>query len=204
MIRIVCLFLVALFAAVFLFRHPSVAHLQPHPGPVVFLGDSLTYGTGAQATGGYVKLLQGEFPGRDFVNKGIPGDTTAGGLQRLQKDVLDLHPALVVVGLGGNDFLQKVPPDEIFGNLDRIVDRIQAERIPVLLLGIRTGALSDPYESRFRELAKRRQTGYVPDIMQGIFTNASLKADNLHPNDAGYKQMARRIGPELKWMLEKL
>lgn len=184
-------------------RPSPIANLTPRQGPVVVLGDSLSAGQGSASHQGYVGILQQRL-GLEMVNKGVNGNTTRQGLERLDRDVLSLNPALVVVELGGNDFLQHVPPEETFANLDEIVRRIQERGAPVLLLGVQSGLLQDKNAARFAELARRRQTGFVPNIMEGIFTNPALKDDPIHPNDDGYKVMADRVEPVLKSMLSKM
>lgn len=142
--------------------------------------------------------------GLEFVNKGVPGDTTALALKRLDRDVLSLKPGLVVVQLGGNDFLQKISHDETFANLETIIDRIQQQGGAVLLLGMQSGLFGDKAAARYRELAKSRKTGFVKNLLDGILTRADLKADPIHPNDLGYERVADRVEPELRWMLRKL
>ena len=196
--------LVAGLAVFFLWgRHPAVLNLGNRAGPVVFLGDSITAGLGATQPGGFVEVLAAR-TGEKLINRGRSGDTTAHGLARLRTDVLDLHPALVVVELGGNDFLNRADPQEIAGNLDRIVAEIQAGGAAVLLLGMQSSVFTDRYASIYRDLARSRQTAYVPNIMRGIFDDPTLKADPIHPNDAGYVKMADVVEPELRWCLSRL
>ncbi len=182
-------------------RYPPVKNLYPRSGPIVFFGDSLTYGTGAPKGKGVVDILARRL-GVEFVNKGVPGDTTEGALRRLKKDVLDLHPALVVVELGGNDFLRKVPPEVTFANLETIITKIQNQGAPVLLLGVQGGLFKDKYASRYRALARNLKTAYVDNILQGILTSPALKYDAIHPNAKGYERMADKIEPELRRLLE--
>ena len=178
----------------------NVRHLEPHSGPVVFLGDSLTAGLGAKEKG-YVDVLEDRF-GLEFVNAGIKGNTTAEGLARLDEDVLKLEPGLVVIQLGGNDALQKIEPEDTFANLSQIIDRIQAKKVPVLLLGIRGGVFSDRFSEDFQTLVKEKEVAYVPNLLKGILTNATLKHDSIHPNDKGYAKIADRIEPTMRRLLK--
>ena len=187
----------------FFWPHARVDHLTSKSGPIVVLGDSLAAGFGSESQRGYVAVLQQRL-GLELINRGVSGDTTAQGLARLDKDVLSLDPAMVVVELGGNDFLQKVPVEETFANLDKIVTQIQNKRAAVLLLGTQSGVFSDKAASLYKELASRHHTGYVPNILQGILTRADLKSDAIHPNDRGYEAMAGLIEPEMRWMLHKM
>lgn len=184
-------------------RPSPIAHLAPREGPIVALGDSLSAGYGSASKLGYLGLLEQRL-GVSIVNKSISGNTSSQGLERLQRDVLDLRPALVILELGGNDFLQKVPPEETFANLDSIVSQVQAQGAPVLVLAVQSGPFSDKSASRYRELARKRQTGFVENIMAGIFTNPALKYDPIHPNDDGYKVMADHVEPELRRMLRRM
>ena len=186
-----------------LWMHPSVAHLGEHSGPIVVLGDSISAGVGSESHRGYVAVLETR-SGQKLINKGVPGDTTAQGLKRLKADVLDLKPALVLVELGGNDFLNKVDPAETRANLDNIIAQIQSDGTAVLLIGMQGGVLSDRAADMFRDLASSHHTAFVPNIMAGIFTDPSLKADPIHPNDAGYEKVADKVEPELRWCIQRL
>src|SRR5579864_5257437 len=120
---------------------PRTAAPSPLPvaPAVVFLGDSLTAGLGLPADQAYPALLARELPGDGFavrvINAGVSGDTTAGGLRRLRW-LLAQHPAIVVVGLGGNDGLRGQPPAEIERNLREIVTQARQAGAQVLLLGM--------------------------------------------------------------------
>lgn len=194
---------ILLLALWWLWPHPKVAHLTPREGPIIVLGDSLAAGVGSENGLGYVGVLQKRL-GIEIVNRGISGDTTAQGLARLQKDVLSQHPALVIVELGGNDFLQKLPPEQTASNLDLIVEHIQAQKAAVLLLGAQSGLFSNRASKMYAELARRRQTGLVLNVLDGILTRADLKADAIHPNQRGYEAMADKIEPELRYLLKKM
>src|SRR3989344_4700791 len=119
----------------------------------------------------------------------------------VERDVLEKNPKLVIVLLGGNDFLTEVPPDETFLNLGEIIDKIQARQAAVLLVGVRGGVLDDPYKQRFEELAKTKNVSYIPNILDGVIGHPDLMTDPVHPNDAGYGKMAERILPALRDIL---
>lgn len=180
-----------------------IDYLAPKTGPIVVLGDSLAFGYGAETNHGYVGVLQKRL-GVEMVNKGISGDTSKQGLERLQKDVLDLKPALVIVELGGNDFMQKVPVEETFANLDQIISRVQAQQTPVLLIGVQSNLFGNKAAPYYRRLADQRHTGLVANALGSILTQPDLKSDAIHPNDKGYEVMADRIEPELRRMLHKM
>lgn len=183
--------------------HSTVTNLGTQPGPIVVLGDSISAGVGSQSTHGYVALLEAR-TGQKIVNHGVPGDTTGHALDRLRADVLDAKPALVIIELGGNDYLAKLPPAEVFANLDKIITQIEGEGSAVLLLGLRGGLFDGSYANIYSDLAARHHTAYVDNILSGIYGDPSLKSDPIHPNDAGYEKMADLIEPEFRWCLKQM
>ena len=167
---------------------------------VVAFGDSLIEGVGATAGGDLVTQLSKKI-GEPIVNLGIAGNTTAQGLARVDR-VLEYKPKVVIVLLGGNDFLRKVRKEETFKNLDTIVTKIQDAGAVVVLLGVQGGVLGDPYKEEFESLAKRRGTVYVPNVLRGLMGRSEYMADAVHPNNTGYAKIAERIAPEIKKVLE--
>lgn len=179
---------------------PDVANLDSRGTAVVCFGNSLTFGEGASPGHDYPSLLSNAL-GRPVVNAGVSGNTTTDALRRLQTDVLSTHPRLVIVELGGNDFLQQRPWQEVFANLDAIVRRIQEGGAMVVLLGVQPGLLGDAARAQFRKIARARRAVFVPNILQGIMTEPSLKSDTLHPNDRGYERIAQRIAQAVQPLL---
>ena len=167
---------------------------------VVAFGDSLIEGVGATAGGDLVAQLSKKI-GEPIVNLGIAGNTTAQGLARVDR-VLEYKPKVVIVLLGGNDFLRKVPKEETFRNLENIVTKIQSAGAVVVLLGVQGGVLGDPYREEFESLAKRKGTVYVSNVLQGLIGRSEYMADAVHPNNTGYAKIAERIAPEIKKVLE--
>lgn len=168
-------------------------------GPIVAFGDSLIYGTGSSG-GGFIKGLEDRIQ-RPIVNLGIPGETTADGLKRLDS-VLDLHPSVAILLLGGNDYLRRVPHDETFANLALIIERLQADGAAVLLIGVRGGVLRDNFAERYEELADEYGTAYVHDVLDDTLGVAGYMDDRVHPNDSGYRVIANRVYPVLARMLQ--
>lgn len=168
-------------------------------GPIVAFGDSLVHGTGSSG-GGFVKLLE-QGIGRPIENLGVPGDTTADGLARID-EVLELDASVVILLLGGNDYLRQVPQDTTFANLATIIERLQADGAAVLLVGVRGGLVRDNFAARFEELADRHGTAYVHDVLDDTLGVEGYMADQVHPNDAGYRVIADRMLPVLQEMLE--
>jgi acyl-CoA thioesterase-1 len=179
----------------------SCARDVPHAtrdGPIVAFGDSLVHGTGSSG-GGFVKLMETRL-GKPILNLGVPGDTTADGLARVD-DVIKRHPSVVVLLLGGNDYLRQVPVEDSFTNLARIIERLQADGIAVLLIGVRGGLLRDNFAAQFEALADRYGTAYVHDVLDDTLGVSGYMADQVHPNDAGYAVIADRVFPVLSEMV---
>ena len=126
---------------------PRAARPTSGQGIVVF-GDSLVAGRGASAGQDFVSVLSRRL-GTTIVNAGQSGDTTGAALARLERDVLALNPRIVVVLLGGNDYLRRVPTTQTFSNLDSIVDQIRERGAAVVLVGVAVGLMSDPYREEY-------------------------------------------------------
>lgn len=164
----------------------------PKGANVLILGDSLSHGTGAAEGEDYPSLLAANTDW-NIINAGVPGDTSAGGLQRLP-DLLDRHEVdLLIVELGGNDFIRRVPQQETINNLRTILSEAKANGIQPLLLaipafspfGAAVGSLSD--HELYRQLAKETDTPLVEDIFSDVLAKNALKSDPIHPNAEGYR-----------------
>lgn len=193
---------IILVVASFFFFKPSVKITNyPSSGDsVIAFGDSLIEGVGSTGDGDLVSVLSKKI-GEPIVNLGIAGNTTAQGLARVER-IEEYKPKAVIVLLGGNDFLRKVPKEETFKNLDAIVTRIQNMGAVVVLLGVQGGVLGDPYKEEFESLAKRKGAVYVPNILKGLIGRSEYMADAVHPNNVGYAKIAERVYPEIKKVLE--
>jgi acyl-CoA thioesterase-1 len=203
---------------------PAAAPLEAAPSPlpaaappsaaptVAFLGDSLTAGLGLPADQAYPALLARELAGDGFavrvINAGVSGDTTAGGLRRLRW-LLAQHPAVVVVGLGGNDALRGQPPAEIERNLREIVTQARQAGALVLLLGMQIPPNYGPdYTSAFAALypriARELHVPLVPFLLTGVGGVAELnQADGIHPTAAGQVKVAANVKPYLEELLRQ-
>ncbi len=170
----------------------------PPKGPIIVaFGDSLTEGVGATTPqNGYVGVLERRL-GITVVNRGVSGNTTADALARIDRDITPLHPNIVIVLLGGNDYLKKIPQEETFANISQIIKKVQSQGAVVLLLGVRGGLLHDKFADDFKALAKETGSLYVPNVLDGIFGDSKLMSDEIHPNDAGYMKIADKIAPIL-------
>ena len=164
---------------------------------IIAFGDSLTYGTGASNGKDYPSQLS-EMISRPVINAGVPGDTTASALKRLEKDVLAYSPDIVLITLGGNDLKNGVRADAAFDNLKMIVNLIHNQGARVII-----GGLSIPFRDRgfgkgFKKLADETGAVLIPNILEGIMGNRKLMSDPIHPNDAGYTILAERFHEALK------
>ncbi|MCE5228478.1 GDSL-type esterase/lipase family protein [bacterium] len=174
-----------------------VNYPPPATGPIVALGDSLTFGTGADSATCYPTVL-GKMIGRPIVNKGVPGDKIADAAARLDRDVLKLKPSIVIVFLGGNDVLQQLPLDRSFQDLERIVRRIQEKGAMVVLVGIRALSPIGGLGARYHALARETGCVYIDDALDDILTDVALRHDQIHPNAKGYHIVAERIAAAMK------
>lgn len=183
-------------------RHEYVNFPPNGRGPWVAFGDSLTAGYGASPGNDYPALL-GRKIGRTILNLGRTGETTEGGRQRLE-EVSTLHPSVVLLCLGGNDSLNKVPLEQTLAHLGAIVERLQGQGAFVVLIGVRSASLRDKYDQPFRRLARDQRTFFISNILQGVLLKPIYMADALHPNDAGYAMIAQRLAEELAPLLQSL
>jgi acyl-CoA thioesterase-1 len=180
---------------------------------VVFLGDSLTAGLGLSEDQAYPALLgrklQEEGLPVRVINAGVSGDTTAGGLSRLSW-LLNQHPDVVVVALGGNDGLRGLPVEEADHNLREIVRRSQAAGARVLLLGLRMPPNYGPeYTARFAalypQIARDLNASIVPFMLAGVGGVQNLnQMDGIHPTSAGQEIVAKNVLPELETVVRGL
>lgn len=179
---------------------PDIANRNSTGTEILCFGDSLTAGVGAEPGEDYPSVLARAL-NRPVINAGVSGNTTADALERLERDVLSRNPKAVVVLLGGNDFLRQKTFEETFGNLDEIVRRIQEKGAMVVLCGVRSGILGNKAKGKYKELAEKRRTALIPDILKGIFGHTSLMKDGIHPNAKGYEIVAERVRKKLEPLL---
>ena len=179
-------------------------------GVVVALGDSLTAGLGVAADEAFPARLQARLraEGYDYrvVNAGVSGDTTAGGLRRVDW-ALHAHPDVVIVALGANDGLRGQSPQAIRANLEEIVARLQASGARVLLVGMRLppnyGAeYTKEFEAVFPAVARRAKVSLMPFLLDGVAGIPRLnQADGIHPTAAGHQVIADHLWPYLRPLL---
>ncbi len=174
----------------------DVTNYPPKDGPIIAFGDSLIRGVGSPETEGFIKPLS-VLVGEPIINMGVPGDTTADGLARLEV-ALQKEPRIVILLLGGNDRLKQLPTTETFANLRLLIGRIQASGSIVMLLGVRGNLLTDRFSKEFEGIAEETGSAYVPDVLDGIYGDTSLMSDGVHPNKEGYARIAKKVYPVLE------
>jgi acyl-CoA thioesterase-1 len=187
---------------------PAVVDARPR---VVFLGDSLTAGLGLSPDEAYPALLQKRLDAEGLpfqvVNAGVSGDTSAGGLSRLDWS-LEGDVRVLVVALGGNDALRGLPVAELKRNLSAIIERAQARGIRVILAGMEAPpnfgqAYSVDFHQAYPELAKKYNVPLVPFLLEGVAGVETLnQRDGIHPTAEGARRLADNVwsvlGPTLK------
>lgn len=163
---------------------------------ILALGDSLTYGYGASPAESYPAQLQ-KLTGWEIINGGISGDTSAQALSRLPA-LLQRKPKLVIISIGGNDFLRKLPETETRANIAEIIESVQKENIPAVLVGVphlSVGALFGHLSDHplYQELAEQYKIPLFEGAWSEILSDEKLKSDQIHANAAGYKVFAERL-----------
>lgn len=174
---------------------------MPTPeGPVIVtFGDSLTAGVaGRPYPDDLQELLQQHGYKYRVDNQGVSGDTTTDGLARID-NVIAEHPALVVLEFGGNDGLRGIPVESTRKNLDEMITRIQAAKIPLVLLGITLPPnygpdYVKPFTAMFGELAKKHKIPIIPFLLMNVYKNSQLmQPDGIHPNGEGNRIVAQDV-----------
>jgi lysophospholipase L1-like esterase len=159
---------------------------------IICFGDSLTSGTGASKGGDYPSHLS-KMIAKPVINAGVPGDTTAAALQRLEQDVLSRAPDVVLITLGGNDLKNGIATDIAFRNLKMIVEAIQNQGARVIIGGLKFPLRDRGFGKAYEKLADQTGAILIHNILEGIMGHRKLMSDPIHPNDDGYKMMAERF-----------
>ena len=186
--------------------HDPEARAVSEPLRILMLGDSLTAGYGLSEPDSLPARLEAALRGRGMavriINGGVSGDTTTGGLARLDWALAD-RPHAVIVALGANDALRAIEPQITRSNLDRILATLAERGLPVLLAGMLAPRnLGRDYAERFDaiypEIATRRGALLYPFLLEGVATDPALnQEDAIHPNAAGVEEIAARMVPSV-------
>ena len=188
--------------------------LAQQPVRLLMLGDSITAGYGLPPGQGLVPRLQAALiaSGRQvrLIDAGVSGDTTAGGLARIDWSLAE-NPQAAVVALGGNDGLRALPPAASRANLAGILDKLAARRIPTLLAGMLAPPnLGADYGREFAAIytslaAERPAVLLYPFLLDGVAAERALnQPDGIHPNPAGVAELVRRLLPVTQTLLDRI
>ena len=178
-------------------RDKKTAQPVPPGSTVLALGDSLTFGTGASAETSYPTVLAG-LTGWNVVNAGVPGDTSAQALARLPALLAEHQPKLVIVSIGGNDFLRKLPESDTRTHVHAICKQSLAAGAQVLLVAVpratvaaALGQMTD--HALYAEVAKDLKIPLQREAWGEVLAQPDLRADTVHANARGYAQFARSV-----------
>lgn len=190
--------------------------LNDSPYRVLFLGDSITAGYGLSLREAYPQKVQDFLAEKNLsiksINGGVSGDTTAGGLRRLQWQ-LKSNPQMVVIALGANDMLRGIPPETTKKNLEQMIKLLKKNKIQVVLLEMQANpTMGRDFVKRFDEIYKKLGKEMAVPVLDFFISEVALKPelnleDRIHPNGRGQKLIAEKVSrflePILRSELEK-
>lgn len=191
---------------------PAPARPADKPITIVAFGDSLTAGYDLAPSEAFPAQLEMALKAKghkiQIVNAGVSGDTTAGGLERLDWTLQGGADA-VILELGANDALRGVPPDSVRKNLDQILTKIAATGAEILLAGMKApgnwgGDYQKNFDAIFPELAAKYNAALYPFFLDGVALDRKLiLQDGLHPTGAGIAEIVRRILPDVEALIKR-
>lgn len=180
---------------------------------LVVYGDSLSAAHGLAEEKGWVSLLAQRMaeqaPEWEVVNASISGETTDGGVRRINRMLESQSPELVILELGGNDGLRGKDPATIHANLATMVERIRAEGARVLLVGIEIPpnygrAYTDAFRQQYRKLAQEKELAFIPFLLEGIHNRAGMmQKDGIHPTARAQPLIRDRVWEALRPLLQQ-
>lgn len=188
---------------------------EDDPKMVLFIGDSLAAGYGLQASQAFPSLIQQRIDGLDWnfkvINAGLSGDTSAGGLRRIDW-LLRGRVDVLVLELGGNDGLRGIDLASTRANLQGIIDKVKAKnpRVKIVIAGMMVPPnLGQDYTRRFQqmypELARANQAALIPFLLEGVAGDSKLNLpDGIHPTAEGHKLVAETVWKHLRPVLQEL
>jgi len=177
-------------------KSPQLAPLAPDAVVLAF-GDSLTYGTGAGDAQSYPAQLE-QLIARRVVRSGVPGEVTAAALARLP-GALEAHaPRLLILCIGGNDFLRNLSKSAAAQNVRAMVALAKARAIDVVLVGTPEKGITVTPPAFYAEIAQAYDIPYEGKVIGQVLRDSALKSDPIHPNAEGYRLIAERIAALLR------
>lgn len=189
------------FAIIRPFRTREIANIDSHGTNIICFGDSITAGNNVGLNERYPRVLSTLLK-RDVINAGVSGDTTQAALARLERDVLTKDPLLVIVILGGNDFLRQRPIHETMENLRTIVRKIH-KKGAMVALGQLGPLTMFSYRDDYQRLAAHEHAILIKGVLKGIFGNPKVMYDTIHPNAEGHALLAKKVHKAIFPFLEK-
>lgn len=189
---------------------PNVANDKPR---IIAFGDSLTAGFGLSEKESYPYLLQERLNNEGFnyevVNAGVSGETSLGGLERIDWVLEPDNVEILILELGANDLLRGIPVERMKNNLDKILEKAKEKGVEVLFCGMLApptmgNSYQRDYTNAFPDLANKYKVRFVPFLLENIALDKKLnQADGIHPNPVGTKIMMENIYKELEPLLKK-
>jgi lysophospholipase L1-like esterase len=160
-------------------------------------GDSLTYGTGAAEQESYPAQLE-KLIQRRVVRAGVPGEVTAQALERLPAALDEFNPQLLLLCIGGNDFLRRLGNAQAERNVRAMVELARKRGVAIVLIATPEPALLPSPPAFYSDIAKEFRIAYEGGAVTEVLKDASLKSDPVHPNARGYAIIAERVAATLK------
>ena len=164
---------------------------------ILAFGDSLTFGTGAAPTESYPAILE-SLVGRRVVNSGVPGEVTGEGLSRLPEVLEKEKPALMILCHGGNDMLRRLDQRQTADNLRAMIRLAHERGAAVVMVAVPSPGIALSPPPFYRETAAEMKIPFDEKALAMVLSDGSLKSDYIHPNAAGYHQLAESIAALLK------
>ena len=164
---------------------------------LVCFGNSITNGFGVEPDQSFPAIL-GRILAERVINVGLDGDTTEGGLARVESDVLRHKPDIVTVEFGANDYLMGVSEEEARQNIELMLGRIQESGARATVLSLGAGFWDEDYETALSEAARSHNCPFLTGLLDGIANNPMMTLDGIHPNATGYIVIARKIADFLR------
>jgi acyl-CoA thioesterase-1 len=190
------LLLAALLAVAACSQRPKLEHLS-NDAVVLAFGDSLTFGTGADENESYPAQLE-RLIGRRVIRAGVPGEVTAQALARLPQALDEHAPRLLLLTIGGNDFLNRLGNAQAEQNVRAMVKLARSRGVEVLLIGTPEPGLFVTPPEFYANIANDFRIPYEGAVIGEVLKNAGLKSDPIHPNARGYRMIAERVAAVLK------